>query len=40
MLSAEDWTEAFDGIKYAYLSWNKLTEEQKSEDVNLLGTRL
>lgn len=38
MLSAEDWTEAFDGIKYAYLSWNKLTEEQKSEDVNLLGT--
>ena len=38
MLSAEDWTEAFDGIKYAYLSWNKLTEEQKSEDVNLLGS--
>lgn len=38
MTTAEDWTDDMTGIKYAYLHWNKLTEEQKEEDVNMLGT--
>lgn len=38
MTSAEDWTEDMTGIKYAFVHWNKLTEEQKNEDVNMLGT--
>lgn len=38
MTTAEDWTEDMTGIKYAYLHWNKLTEDQKDADVNLLGT--
>ncbi len=38
MISAEEWTEDLAGIKYAFIHWNKLTEEQKTEDVNMLGT--
>lgn len=38
MTSAEEWTEDMTGIQYAFIHWNKLTEEQKNEDVNLLGT--
>lgn len=38
MTSAEEWTEDMTGIKYAFLHWNKLTEDQKNEDVDMLGT--
>lgn len=38
MISAEEWTEDMTGIQYAYFHWDKLTEEQKNEDVNMLGT--
>ena len=38
MTSAEEWTEDMTGIKYAFIHWNKLTEDQKKEDVNMLGT--
>ena len=38
MITSEDWTEDMSGIKYAFLHWDKLTEEQKNEDVNMLGT--
>lgn len=38
MLTSEEYTDDFSNIKYAFLHWNKLTEEQKSEQVNLLGT--
>lgn len=38
MITSEDWTEDMSGIKYAFLHWDKLTEEQKNEEVNMLGT--
>lgn len=38
LLTDEDWTDDFDNIKYAHLFWSKLTDEQKEEEVNLLGT--
>ena len=38
MTTEEDWTEDMTGIKYAFVHFNKLTEEQKNEEVNLLGT--
>ena len=38
MMTAEDWTSDMSGIKYAFVHWNKLTEEQKNEDVDMLGT--
>lgn len=38
LLTDEDWTDDFDNIKYAHLFWNKLTDEQKEEEVNMLGT--
>ena len=38
MISAEDWTDDMSAIKYAYLHWSKLTEEQKDEEVNMVGT--
>ena len=38
MISAEEWKEDASGIKYAYLHWDKLTEEQKSEEINMIGT--
>ena len=38
LLTGEDWTDDFDNIKYAHLFWSTLTDEQKEEEVNLLGT--
>ena len=38
LLTDEDWTDDFDNIKYANLFWSKLTDEQKEEEVNMLGT--
>lgn len=38
MMTAEDWTSDMSGIKYAFVHWNKLTEDQKNEDVDMLGT--
>lgn len=38
LLTDEDWTDDFDNIKYAHLFWSKLTDEQKEEKVNMLGT--
>ena len=38
MMTAEEWTEDMSGLEYAFLHWNKLADEQKEEDVNLLGT--
>ena len=38
MVSNEGWNENGDVIKYAYLSWSEMTEEQKEEEVDKLGT--
>lgn len=38
MTTTEEWTEDATGLQYAFLHWNKLTEEQKKEEVNMLGT--
>ena len=38
MISNEGWNENGDVIKYAYLSWSEMTEEQKEEVVDKLGT--
>ena len=38
MLTDQGWTEDFDNITYARLFWNKLTEEQKEEEVSMLGS--
>ena len=38
MITEEEWNDDSTGFKYAFFHWNKLTEEQKNEDVNLLGT--
>lgn len=38
LLTDEDWTDDFYNIKYAHLFWSKLTDEQKEEEVNMLGT--
>lgn len=38
MTSEEQWTDDMTGIQYAFIHWNKLTEEQKNEEVNMLGT--
>jgi len=38
MITEEEWNDDMTGFKYAFFHWNKLTEDQKNEDVNLLGT--
>lgn len=38
MMSDEIWNDDLGGFKYAYIHWNKLSDEQKEEDVNLIGT--
>ncbi len=38
MISAEQWKQDLSGFDYAYIHWDKLTEEQKNEEVNMLGT--
>ena len=30
MISNEEWNDNADAIKYAYLSWSEMTEEQKN----------
>lgn len=38
MMSDEIWNDDLSGFKYAYIHWNKLTDEQKEDEVNLIGT--
>ena len=38
MISNEEWNDNADAIKYAYLSWSEMTEEQKNAEVDKLGT--
>ena len=38
MLTNEAWTDNMDAIKYAYLSWSEMTEEQREAEVQKLGT--
>ena len=38
MISNEVWTDDMSGLKYAFMHWNKLTEAQKEEEVNMVGT--
>lgn len=38
MITAEKWKDDMSGFDYGFLHWDKLTEEQKDEDVNMLGT--
>ena len=36
MITEEEWNDDSTGFKYAFFHWNKLTEEQKNEDVTFL----
>ena len=38
MISNEGWNDTADAIKYAYISWSEMTEEQKEAEVDKLGT--
>ena len=38
MISNEGWNDTADAIKYAYISWSEMTEEQKDAEVDKLGT--
>ena len=38
MITNEGWNENADAIKYAYISWSEMTEEQKEAEVDKLGT--
>ena len=38
MITNEGWNDNADAIKYAYISWSEMTEEQKEADVDKLGT--
>ena len=38
MITNEGWNDNADAIKYAYISWSKMTEEQKEAEVDKLGT--
>ena len=38
MISNEIWNDNADAIKYAYISWSEMTEEQKEAEVDKLGT--
>ena len=38
MISNEVWNDNADAIKYAYISWSEMTEEQKEAEVDKLGT--
>lgn len=37
MLCKEEWKENFTAVRYAYLSWNSMTEEQRDAEVEKLG---
>ena len=38
MITNEIWNDNADAIKYAYISWSEMTEEQKEAEVDKLGT--
>ena len=38
MITNEGWNDNADVIKYAYISWSEMTEEQKEAEVDKLGT--
>ena len=38
MITNEGWNDNADAIKYAYISWSEMTEEQKEAEVDKLGT--
>ena len=38
MISNEVWNDNADAIKYAYISWSQMTEEQKEAEVDKMGT--
>ena len=38
MITNEGWNDNADAIKYAYISWSEMTEEQKDAEVDKLGT--
>jgi thiol-disulfide isomerase/thioredoxin len=38
MITNEGWDDNADAIKYAYISWSEMTEEQKEAEVDKLGT--
>ena len=38
MITNEGWNDNADDLKYAYISWSEMTEEQKDAEVDKLGT--
>ena len=38
MISNEIWNDNADAIKYAYINWSEMTEEQKEAEVDKMGT--
>ena len=38
MITNEVWNDNADAIKYAYISWSEMTEEQKEAEVDKMGT--
>ena len=38
MITNEGWNDNADALKYAYISWSEMTEEQKEAEVDKLGT--
>ena len=38
MITNEGWNDNADAIKYAYISWSEMTEDQKEAEVDKLGT--
>ena len=38
MITNEGWNDNADAIKYAYISWSEMTEEQKEAEVDKIGT--
>ena len=38
MITNEIWNDNADAIKYAYISWGEMTEEQKEAEVDKMGT--
>ena len=38
MITNEGWNDKADDLKYAYISWSEMTEEQKDAEVDKLGT--
>ena len=38
MITNEGWNDNADDLKYAYISWSEMTEEQKDAEIDKLGT--